>query len=659
MPARRPDAQLRPMLATPGRPPAGPGWAVEFKWDGVRAIVDVDTSGAVHLTSRNGNDVTGGYPDLVPGLPTDRPLVLDAEIVALDAAGRPDFGLLQNRMHVRNPPAALRAEVPVQLYVFDVLRVGERSLLRETYDDRRQVLLGLGLAERPRIAVPPSTVDVPPAQMLDVAREHGLEGIVAKRRTSRYEPGRRAASWIKTALFTTREVVLGGWTPGQGRRGALGSLLLGAYDEAGDLHYLGNVGTGFTEAALRSLRGKLDELRRDDDPFASGVPREHARGVRWVEPRLVGEVEYRTLTHDARLRHSVWRGLRPDRDPREVVLEGAFARAPLASYGAAVRSPETPRTVTADELAALDMLRRKGNWAVGGREVALTNLDKVLFPGRDGAPPVTKRDFVRYHARVAPYLLPYLRGRPVNMQRFPDGVTKQGFWQKEIPTHAPDWVTRWRYPDADADPGDVQDYVVVDSTATLVWLANLAAVELHPWTSTLPDVHRPTWALIDIDPGPRTSFDDVLAVARLYRTALEHLGVAAAPKVTGKRGVQIWVPVTPGPTFADTRGWVEKVSRAVGRMIPELISWEWHTDRRGGRMRLDYTQNVVNKTLVAPFSARPAPGAPVSMTLTWDELDDPGLRPDRWTVATALDRLETVGDPMLPLVDRAQTLPSL
>ncbi|WP_098958217.1 DNA ligase D [Pseudonocardia sp. N23] len=685
MPARRPDADLRPMLATPGRPPAGPGWAVEFKWDGVRAIVDVDTAGEVHLTSRNGNDVTGGYPDLVPGLPIAEPLVLDAEIVALDAGGRPDFGLLQNRMHVRNPPAALRAEVPVQLYVFDVLRVGERSLVRETYDDRREVLLGLGLADRPRIAVPPSTVDVPPAQMLDVAREHGLEGIVAKRRTSRYEPGRRAASWIKTALFTTREVVLGGWTPGQGRRGAMGSLLLGAYDAAGDLHYLGNVGSGFSEAALRTLRGRLEELRRDDDPFVSGVPREHARGVRWVEPRLVGEVEYRTLTHDARLRHSVWRGLRPDRDPREVVLDGAFARAPLASYGvraaprdrssrdtasrdtasrdtasrdtASQESAAEVRAATSDELAALDTMRRKGIWEVAGQELALTNLDKVLFPGRDGGPSVTKRDFVRYHARVAPHLLPYLRGRPVNMQRFPDGVGRQGFWQKEVPVHAPDWVTRWRYPDA--DPGDVQDYVVVDSTATLVWLANLAAVELHPWTSALPDVHRPTWALIDIDPGPRTTFDDVLAVARLYRAALEHLGVTAAPKVTGKRGVQIWVPVTPGPGFAETRGWVEKVSKAVGRMVPEMISWEWHTDRRGGRMRLDHTQNVINKTLVAPFSARPAAGAPVSMTLTWEELDDPGLRPDRWTVATALDRLDAVGDPMLPLVGRDQVLPPL
>ncbi|WP_103379952.1 DNA ligase D [Pseudonocardia dioxanivorans] len=680
MPARRPDAALRPMLATPGRPPSGPGWAAEFKWDGVRALLDVDDAGEVHLTSRNGNDVTLGYPDLLAGVDTGQPLVLDGEIVALDEAGRPDFGLLQNRMHVRHPSGPLLAEVPVRFYAFDVLRVGQRSLLRETYDDRRAALAGLGVDGWARFAVPPSTTEVPPAQMLDVAREHGLEGIVAKRRTSRYEPGRRAASWVKTALFTTREVVLGGWTPGQGRRGALGSLLLGAYDDEGRLHYLGNVGSGFSEAALRSLREKLEQLRSDEDPFASGVPREHARGVRWVQPRLVGEVEYRTLTHDARLRHSVWRGLRPDRDPHEVRIDGAFARAPLASYGVRAPAPEPARApaaseaaeaasaraeaaaervraATGDELAALDALRRKGTWHVAGEEVALTNLDKVLFPGRDGGPPVTKRDFVRYHARVAPYLLPYLQGRPVNMQRFPDGVAREGFWQKEIPVHAPDWVTRWRYPDA--EPGDVQDYVVVDSTATLVWLANLAAVELHPWTSRLPDVHRPTWALIDIDPGPRTAFDEVLAVARLYRAALDHLGVAAAPKVTGKRGVQIWVPVTPGPTFADTRGWVEKVSRAVGRMVPELISWEWHTDRRAGRMRLDYTQNVINKTLVAPFSARPAAGAPVSMTLSWDELDDPELRPDRWTVGTALDRLDAVGDPMFPLLGREQVLPAL
>jgi bifunctional non-homologous end joining protein LigD len=310
-----------------------------------------------------------------------------------------------------------------------------------------------------------------------------------------------------------------------------------------------------------------------------------------------------------------------------------------------------------DELTALDAVRRNGKWTVAGRDVKLTNLDKVLFPGRDGEAPVIKRELVRHYTVIAPQLLPYLVGRPVNMQRFPDGVDRAGFWQQELPAGAPDWVTRWHDPDGGPDDADCR--VIPDSVPVLAWLANLGAVELHPWTGRLPEARRPTWALIDIDPGTRTSFADVLVLARLYRTALDHLGVAGMPKVTGKRGVQIWVPVAPGYTFADTRNWVEKLSRAVGSTVPELVSWEWNKDRRGGRARLDYTQNIGNKTLVAPWSVRPSPGAPVSVPIRWEELDDPDLAPDRWTVRTVPDRVREAGDPLAPLIGRLQKLPPL
>lgn len=309
------------------------------------------------------------------------------------------------------------------------------------------------------------------------------------------------------------------------------------------------------------------------------------------------------------------------------------------------------------ELAALDALDRAGRWTIAGREFRVSNLDKVLFPAAADGAPVTKRDLIRYHAQVAPFMLPYLWDRPLNSHRFPDGVDQPGFWQKEVPSHAPKWLTRWH--NDDADPGETQWYVVADSVATLAWLANYGAVELHPWTSNLTDVHKPTWALIDIDPGTRNTFDDILQIARLYHVALDHLGVAAMPKITGKRGLQIWIPLRPGYSFTDTRTWVRKVSRAVGQTVPELISWEWHKDRRHGLARLDYTQNAINKTLVAPFSARPSPGAPVSVPIAWGELDDPELRPDRWTVRTVLDRLHATGDPLAPLIGLHQELPAV
>jgi bifunctional non-homologous end joining protein LigD len=312
---------------------------------------------------------------------------------------------------------------------------------------------------------------------------------------------------------------------------------------------------------------------------------------------------------------------------------------------------------TDEELAALESMGKGGTWILQGRELKLTNLDKVLFPAREGAAPVTKRELICHHARIAPFMLPYLYDRPVNANRFPDGADKPGFWHKEVPSHAPEWLNRWRNPEADA--GETTVYAVVDSVPALAWMANYGAMELHGWTSRLPDVHQPTWALIDIDPGPNVTFDDVVVLARLYRTALDHLGVEGMPKVTGKRGIQIWVPIADGYRFSDTRAWVEKVSRAVGATVPELVSWEWETHRRGGLARLDYTQNAINKTLVAPFSARPAPGAPVSVPIRWDDLDDPDLRPDRWTIRTVLDRLAEAGDPLAPLIGRQQKLPAL
>jgi bifunctional non-homologous end joining protein LigD len=313
---------------------------------------------------------------------------------------------------------------------------------------------------------------------------------------------------------------------------------------------------------------------------------------------------------------------------------------------------------TVGELAALDRLGKAGEWHLGDQILKLTNLDKVLFPHRRGeGTALTKRDLIRHHATMAPAMLPYLAGRPVNLHRFPDGVNETGFWQKAVPKHAPEWLTRWHYDDH--GKAETEWYLVLDSAASLAWAANHGAVELHPWTSRGDSPHDPTWAMIDIDPGTKATFEDALVLARLYRTALEHLGVQASPKVTGKRGIQIWVPVAAGYTFEETQHWVEAISHAVGDTVPELVSWEWTTAKRGGLTRLDYTQNAINKTLVAPFSARPAPGAPVSVPIAWDELDDPDLRPDGWTIRTVGKRLATAGDPLAPLIGVQQRLPRL
>ncbi|MCB0972228.1 MAG: hypothetical protein KDA97_12040 [Acidimicrobiales bacterium] len=313
--------------------------------------------------------------------------------------------------------------------------------------------------------------------------------------------------------------------------------------------------------------------------------------------------------------------------------------------------------VTDAELEALDALDGGGEWAVDGVTLSVSNLDKVLFPARGDEPPVTKRDLLRYLARAADALLPYLEGRPCNAVRHPEGVDAEGFWAKAAPKRAPTWMAQWS--NADAAEGETRSYVVVDRPATLLYLGNLAVVELHPWTSSCARSHEPDWALIDLDPGEDTTFEQVVTLARLHHAALDQLGVAGAAKVTGKRGIQIWVPVGPGTSFSETQAWVEALSRLVGDLVPDLVSWAWSKADRKGRARLDYTQNARNKTLVAPFSPRAAAGAPVSVPIGWDELDDLELAPDRWTVRTALDHLAARGDPLRDLIGLDQRLPPL
>jgi bifunctional non-homologous end joining protein LigD len=329
-----------------------------------------------------------------------------------------------------------------------------------------------------------------------------------------------------------------------------------------------------------------------------------------------------------------------------------------AAHAAIALKPRVVDGPSADELAELDDLPKAGTWTVFGRELRVTNLDKVLFPARTKREkPVTKREFLRYSAQIAPVLLPYLTRRAVNLHRFPNGAETKGFWHKEVPSHAPDWLPRWDNPNA--APSETQTYLVVDEPAALVWAANFGALEWHPWTSQVDEPHQPTYALIDLDPGDSTKWADVLTLARLHRTALEHLGVVARPKVTGRRGIQIWIPIERGPSFGDTREWVRQLSVAVGEIVPELVSWKWEKGDRGGLARLDYTQNAVNKTLVAPYSPRPAPGAPVSAPIDWDELDGRTLRPDRWTIRTILDRIEEKGDLFRAVLGSGQKLPTL
>ncbi|MEV0718515.1 non-homologous end-joining DNA ligase [Asanoa sp. NPDC050611] len=319
--------------------------------------------------------------------------------------------------------------------------------------------------------------------------------------------------------------------------------------------------------------------------------------------------------------------------------------------------PEAATEADPAELRALARLKDEGTWHVFGRDLRVTNLDKVLFPAKGRGKPITKRELLRYTAQIGPTILPYLARRPLNLHRYPDGAGTRGFWQKELPKHAPDWLGRWDNPDA--APGESQTYLVADEPAALIWAANFGALEWHAWTSQIDKRDRPTYALIDLDPGTETSWQDLVTLAKLHREALDHLGLLSRAKLTGKRGIQIWIPIERGPSYATTRAWVEKLSRSVGAVAPELVSWKWEKSAREGLARLDYTQNAIGNTLVAPYSPRPAAGAPVSAPIHWDELEDPRLRPDKFTIRTILKRLSTEGDPFHDVLVSRQKLPRI
>ena len=637
-----------------------PDWLFEVKWDGYR-VEAVVRDGTARLWTRRRQDAGHYFPALAGDAPwiVAREAIVDGEVVALDESGRPRFSLLQDRTGIRTwraPGTGKEGEpAPIVYEVFDLLHLDGRSLVDVPLEDRKRLLKDR-LRPHPLVRYA-SHVEGDGEAFFAAAREQELEGIVAKLRRSPYEPGRRSKSWLKLKVRREQEVVVVGWLPGQGSHADLGSLILAV--RSGDRWaHAGQVGSGLGARTRRELLARMSEIERPDSVLD---PAPRLRGAHWIEPQIVIRVDFAEWTADDLLRQAAYKGIEPEKDPRSVRREReiptarATAEAERAQPPAPVPSAKA-RTDATDTIAALEAIEKEGTWVVDGHEIRVTNLEKVLFTPRDGEPPVTKRDLLRYHVEVAPTLVPYLDNHGLTVQRFPNGIEQKGFWQKDLPGHAASWIKRWTYHHREEGP---KEYAVVDSAATLAWLAQEAAMELHPWTSPIDAPDRPSYALIDIDPGPETTWEELLVLARLYRTALEHLGVIGHPKVTGKRGIQVWIGIAQGPTFEDTRDWVEGISRAVGSMVPDLVSWEWAKRARKGKARLDYTQNVINKTLVAPYSARPAPGAPVSMPITWDELDDPELRPDRWTIRTAMDRIRAVGDPFAGVLTDEQALPPL
>ena len=663
-PGREPmPERILPMLAGTGQlPPQEKKWSFEVKWDGVRAIAYIKP-GRLRLESRNLNEITDAYPE-VRGILRDlgmREAVFDGEIVAFGEDGRPSFERLQRRMHVTSPSAIRRlsSSTPVVYAIFDLLYLDGHPLMDLPYEERRARLDELGLGG-PAWRVPANHPGRGRA-LLEATQAQGLEGIVAKRLDSRYEPGRRTGAWIKIKHVLRQELIICGWVPGEGRRtDRIGALLMGYWTEDGRLRFAGRAGTGFTERTLTELGRTLAPLRREDSPFdeAPKLP----RNAVFVEPETVAEIEFREWTSEGIMRAPSFKGLRQDKDASEVVREpeswaGAAEEEPddggsptRRAGGGADRAPKSPGSPE----ALFDAVERLAEGAlvvlVDERELRISNWDKVLFPGAG----FTKGDLIAFYARIAPAVLPHLHDRPLTLKRYPNGVDAPYFYEKQSPSHRPDWVQTARV-------GDV-NYTLCQDRATLVWLANLADIELHTSLSLAATPDTPTMLVFDLDPGPPATVVQCCEVALVLRGLFKALGLECVAKTSGSKGMQLYVPLNdPEVTYRQTKPFARQIAELLEQRLPELVVSRMTKRLRGGKVLVDWSQNDDHKTTVTVYSVRARERPTVSAPVSWEEVqacrDTSDPEQLAFTTEQVLARVAAQGDPFAMLLSTRQQLP--
>jgi bifunctional non-homologous end joining protein LigD len=636
--------RLVPMLASSGELPVPEkGWAFEIKWDGVRAIA-YSSPGRLRLESRNLNEITDSYPELARGAwsLSSHSAVLDGEIVAFDERGRPSFSRLQQRMHVSSKTQARRmaASNPVTYMLFDLLWLNGHSLIELPYQQRRELLEALALDgngwQTPEQAVEDG------AGLLRATAEQGLEGVLAKRLDSTYTPGQRSRQWIKVKSVARQEVVIGGWIRGKGKRSeTIGALLMGVHEQDGSLRYVGRVGSGFSNRELERLERLLAPLARETSPFQTGErpPRES----RFCEPELVAEVQFAEWTEAGSLRQPTYKGTRDDKPAGEVVREGAPAEA-------APQAQPSAGKLEIEELSAKSAIT-----TLGGRELKLSNLGKLIYPDAG----FTKRQLIEYYAGVAPALLPHLQGRPLTVTRWPDGVEGKSFFQKSSPAHRPDWVRTATV----ASEKKPIDYTLADDLPTLVWLANLAAIELHTPLGRAEAMECPTALVFDLDPGPPATVIECCRVALQLQGMFDNLGLQSFAKTSGSKGLQIYLPLNDaGTTYEQTKPFAKAVAELLEQAEGELVVSRMTKTRRAGKVLIDWSQNDAKKTTVCVYSLRATPRPSVSTPLEWDEvreaLDSGDPESLVFQADQVLERVAAQGDLFAPVLWLVQTLPS-
>ena len=710
---------FQPMLASAGKDtPAGPLWVFEPKYDGIRIIALV-TGDAVALVTRNGHDKCRQFPEITDRLrdlarALKRELVLDGEIVALDARGEPArFQELQGRMHLADDTAVKRlsSDAPSAYVAFDILLDGSDALLGDTWDVRRKRLAKVMRASASPVLRISTVVEGSPTAMLAEAHRRRWEGIMAKRRDCPYEPGRRVRFWQKLKIENRQELVVGGWTAPRNSRKHFGALLLGYHDTSGRLIYAGHTGGGFSERLLDEVYARLRKLERRTSPFTV-VPKTNEQ-PHWTEPRIVVEVKFNEWTSAGLMRQPTFVGLRDDKDAREVVREPvspqaqviatdaddtleaigarrqaigrasavkptrvAAAKASKAAKKTAVRlTPNAKRPppkeagrgknalksrssaknaeIVRQQLRAEPSARHAALQVDTSTKLEVTNLGKIYFP----VPKITKGQLMEFYAEVSPYLLPALQDRPLVLKRWPNGIKEGGeFYQQKAPDKVPDGV---RVEEVADDGITTQRRLIGGNLATLLYIVQLGAISTDPWSSRVQTIADADYSIIALDPMPKATFKRVINVARWVKEELDELGLEAVMKTSGASGMHIVMALPRGASYEISKVLAELVARRVNEKHPkETTVIRAVKSRPQDAVYVDYLQNIRGKTVASVYSARAETHASVSTPLTWSELTN-DLDPRDFTIQNVPQRLKRVGDLWAAGMRRVNRLPGI
>lgn len=640
LPTQKFYTEIEPMLATlVDAPFDSDEWIYEVKWDGYRAVAFLN-EGKVEMKSRNDKSFNEKFYPIYDELSKlNLNAVIDGEIVVVGSDGKANFGALQNWRS--------ESDGDLVFYVFDVMWLDGKNLTGLTLMERREILKSI-LPKSNSIMIS-EAFETSGIEFLETARKMDLEGIMAKRKDSLYRTKNRTKDWLKIKANKRQEVVIGGYTLNDDSRKLFSSLLVGVY-EGKKLIYTGKVGTGFNAKDQREMMDLFKPLITDKVPFEKEPdinkpsrfrPDPPHATVTWLKPELLCEVTFTELTSERIMRHPSFKGMRNDKTAKNVEMEKEQSVKEIVKeeHGNII-----PKRAKAERKTLLNPKNKSQVKKVNGNEVKFTNLDKIFWPKEK----ITKRDLINYYYQVAPFILPYLKGRPQSMNRYPDGIEGEGFYFKDVTGTAPSWVETFDY--TSESDGRKRKYLVGKDEATLLYMANLGCIEMNPWNSTIKKPDHPTFCIIDLDPDKNT-FDQVIETAQVTHQLLESMGVPSYCKTSGSTGLHIYIPLGNKYTYEQSKEFARALVKRVNEDLPDITSIERIIKNREGKMYLDFLQNRPHATVSCAYSVRPKPGATVSMPLHWDEVKK-GLKISDFNIHNALERIQSEGDIFKPVLGK-------